>query len=186
MVQWGLAHVADGGVEEERRLCYVGMTRARQRLFLSAARSRRINGRERWLEPSRFISEIDPRLIVVRDYLNPRSAGSKHYVSNSFSSLGGRTKKRQRSNNSTYAQRTANSSSRHSSKKAAPVKFSGPTRLAMADDLVEGSTVVHPTFGPGEIAAASGSGEKLKLTVRFRKTGVKTVIAKFAKLEVPD
>jgi len=178
--------LADGGVEEERRLCYVGMTRARQRLFLSAARSRRINGRERWLEPSRFISEIDPRLIVVRDYLNPRSAGSKHYVSNSFSSLGGRTKKRQRSNNSTYAQRTANSSSRHSSKKAAPVKFSGPTRLAMADDLVEGSTVVHPTFGPGEIAAASGSGEKLKLTVRFRKTGVKTVIAKFAKLEVPD
>ena len=56
----------------------------------------------------------------------------------------------------------------------------------MADDLVEGSTVVHPTFGPGEIAAASGSGEKLKLPVRFRKTGVKTVIAKFAKLEVPD
>ena len=178
--------IADGGVEEERRLCYVGMTRARQRLFLSAARSRRINGRERWLEPSRFISEIDPRLIVVRDYLNPRAAGSKHYVSNSFSSLGGRTNKRQRSKNSKYAQRTVKGSSRHSSKKAAVVKFTGPTRPAIANDLVEGSAVVHPTFGPGKITAASGTGEKLKLTVRFRKAGVKTVIAKFAKFEVPD
>ena len=177
--------IAGGDVEEERRLCYVGMTRARQQLFLSAARSRRINGRERWLEPSRFISEIDPRLIVVRDYLNPRAAGSKHYASSSFSSLGGRTNKRQRSKNSTYAQRTVNGSSRHSSKKATAVKFPGSTRPAIADDLVEGSTVVHPTFGPGKITAASGTGEKLKLTVRFRKTGVKTVIAKFANLKVP-
>ena len=178
--------LAGGDVEEERRLCYVGMTRARQRLFLSAARSRRVNGRERWLEPSRFISEIDPRLIVVRDYLNPRAAGSKDYVPNSFSGLGGRTGKRKRSKNPAYRQQPAHDSLRASPNKTAPVKFTGSTRPAIATDLLEGSTVVHPTFGPGKITVTSGSGEKLKLTVRFRKTGTKTVIAKFAKLEVPD
>ena len=65
------------------------------------------------------------------------------------------------------------------------MKFSGPSRLATDADLVEGATVVHPMFGPGKITGAAGSGDKLKLEIRFNKTGAKSVIAKFAKLEVP-
>jgi len=173
--------LADGDVEEERRLCYVGMTRARRRLLMSAARSRRINGRERWQEPSRFISEIDPRHIVVRDYLSPRAVGSKDYAPSSFSGLGGRTGQRQRSRRS-YDRPTA----RRNKQTATPVTFSGPTRPATEADLEEGATVVHPMFGAGRITSAVGSGDKLKLDIRFNKAGKKTVVAKFAKLEVPE
>lgn len=173
--------IADGDVEEERRLCYVGMTRARRLLFLSAARSRRINGRERWQDPSRFIGEIDPRHIVVRDYLSPRSVGSKDYKPSSFSGLGGRTGQRRRSRRSASAPRT--SSAKTASK---PVKFAGPTRPAVEADLEEGKVVVHPMFGPGRITGATGTGDKLKLDIRFKKAGTKSVLAKFAKLEVPD
>ena len=178
--------IRDGDVEEERRLCYVGMTRARSRLFMSAARSRRINGRERWQEPSRFIGEIDPRHIVVRDYLSPRAVGSKDYAPSAFSGLGGRTGKRQGSRRRTYGGRPL---SRHRGKKsaatAAPVKFSGATRPATEADLQDGATVVHPMFGAGRITETTGSGDKLKLEIRFDKVGVKKVIAKFGKLEVP-
>jgi DNA helicase-2/ATP-dependent DNA helicase PcrA len=66
------------------------------------------------------------------------------------------------------------------------VKFTGPTRPATDSDLLEGSIVVHPTFGPGEIAASSGTGDKLKLSIRFNAAGTKSLIVKFAKLEVPE
>jgi DNA helicase-2/ATP-dependent DNA helicase PcrA len=178
-----VSSIADGDVEEERRLCYVGMTRARHRLLMSAARSRRINGRERWQEPSRFISEIDPRHIVVRDYLSPRAVGSKDYVSSSFSGLGGRTGQRQRSKGRPAYGGHARGHS--AAKSAVPVKFSGPTRPATDADLREGATVVHPMFGPGKITNATGASDKLKLQIRFNKAGTKSVIAKFAKLEVP-
>ena len=178
-----VSSIADGDVEEERRLCYVGMTRARHRLLMSAARSRRINGRERWQEPSRFISEIDPRHIVVRDYLSPRAVGSKDYASSSFSGLGGRTGQRQRSRGRPAYGGHARGHS--AAKSAVPVKFSGPTRPATDADLREGATVVHPMFGPGKITNATGASDKLKLQIRFNKAGTKSVIAKFAKLEVP-
>lgn len=181
--------LAEGDVEEERRLCYVGMTRARSRLMMSAARSRRINGRERWLQPSRFIGEIDPRYIVVRDYLSPNAVGSKDYAPSAFSGLGGRTGQRQRSRPGTsQARRTATSRRTHGRKGRAPgaaAQLSGPTRPATEDDLAEGRVVLHPMFGPGTITETTGSGDKLKLEIRFNKAGTKNVIAKFAKLEVP-
>lgn len=59
--------IAEGDVEEERRLCYVGMTRAKERLFLSAARERRTFGRTVGQRPSRFLEEIDPAYLVKED-----------------------------------------------------------------------------------------------------------------------
>ncbi len=177
--------IRDGNVEEERRLCYVGMTRARSRLFMSAARSRRINGQERWQEPSRFIAEIDPRYIVVRDYLSPHAVGSKDYAPSSFSGLGGRTGQRQGSRRRAYRDRQSSRRAAKKSTTAAPVKFAGVTRPATEADLQEGATVVHPMFGAGRITETIGSGDKLKLEIRFDRVGVKKVIAKFGKLEVP-
>ncbi len=174
--------IAEGDVEEERRLCYVGMTRARHRLLMSAARSRRINGRERWQEPSRFIGEIDPRHLVVRDYLSPRAVGSKDYAPSAFTGLGGRTGQRQRSR----ARHPARRKTRQRAAAAAPADISGPTRPATTDDLVEGAVVLHKMFGAGRVAGTSGSGDKLKLEIRFDKAGTKNVIAKYAKLQVPE
>jgi DNA helicase-2/ATP-dependent DNA helicase PcrA len=201
--------IAEGDVEEERRLCYVGMTRARRRLLLSAARSRRINGRERWLEPSRFIGEIDPRQIEVRDYLSPSAVGSKDWAPSAFTGIGGRSGQRQRSRRSGQrqkgrsGQRPKGQSGLHGARgrgspsprrgtsthtAEAPVKLppGQPTRPAAEPDLVEGATVLHPMFGPGRVVETTGSGDKLKLEIRFNKAGTKSVIARFAKLQVPE
>lgn len=57
-------------MEEERRLCYVGITRAKKELVLTAARQRMVNGETRWSKPSRFINEIPPELLDT-DKLQP-------------------------------------------------------------------------------------------------------------------
>ena len=62
--------IEEGGIEEERRLCYVGMTRAREKLFLSHAEMRRMHGSEQPCQPSRFLREIDPSCVVE---LRPRA-----------------------------------------------------------------------------------------------------------------
>jgi DNA helicase-2/ATP-dependent DNA helicase PcrA len=68
---------AGGRLEEERRLCYVGMTRARERLVLSYAEIRRMHGSEAHCRPSRFIDEMPARLL--RD-IRPRLAAQRPYV----------------------------------------------------------------------------------------------------------
>ena len=55
----------EGGIEEERRLCYVGITRAKERLYLSNAKRRRLYGNDQVNMPSRFIKEIDPELLDI-------------------------------------------------------------------------------------------------------------------------
>jgi DNA helicase-2/ATP-dependent DNA helicase PcrA len=65
-----------GRLEEERRLCYVGMTRAREQLFLCHAELRRMHGAENFCRPSRFIDEIPPELL---EEIRPRIAASRPY-----------------------------------------------------------------------------------------------------------
>ena len=117
--------------------------------------------------------------------LRPHAVGSKDYSPSAFSGLGGRTGQRQGSRRSGYRARPATRRGGKKTAATAPVKFSGVTRPAGEADLQEGATVVHPMFGAGRITETSGSGEKLKLVIRFDKVGSKSVIAKFAKLEVP-
>jgi DNA helicase-2/ATP-dependent DNA helicase PcrA len=146
--------LAEGHLEEERRLCYVGMTRARILLYLSAARSRRIHGRDRWQEPSRFIHEVDPRHIVVRDHLAaPRG-------------------------DEVAQPRPTGVVSKESAQQP-----SGPGP-AQDEDLQEGVRVLHPKFGPGKISSRQGSGDKLKLVIRFNRAGTKTLLARYASLHV--
>lgn len=190
--------VADGQLEEERRLCYVGMTRARRRLVLTAARSRRIHGRDRWQEPSRFIREIDPRHLVVRDDVARAGSGAggrrRRSGKTGSEGRGGRSRVG-RPGSSPGGQRSGTGGGdrrggtgvprRGTAGKASVVEFDGPTRPAEEEDLRAGSPVVHPMFGPGKILGAEGSGDKIKLTIRFRKAGKKTVLARYADLEVP-
>ncbi len=63
--------ITEGDVEEERRLCYVGITRAMEALFLSAVKERNIFGRTMFQRPSRFIDEIDPSYIKTADTVRP-------------------------------------------------------------------------------------------------------------------
>jgi len=168
--------IGEGQVEEERRLCYVGMTRARRSLFLSAARSRRVHGRERWQEPSRFIHEIDPRFIVVRDNLAAaRGSGSRR----TGSSAGRRAV--------SWGSRPLREGGRRSAAAAsasAPPLRPAKTGPAQDEDLQEGVRVQHVKFGSGKITSRQGSGEKLKLVIRFNRAGTKTVLARYAKLQL--
>jgi DNA helicase-2/ATP-dependent DNA helicase PcrA len=130
------------GIEEERRLCYVAMTRAQDRLFLSWARERHRFGSRSYGTPSRFLSEI------------PREAlGGMTAVADEEAAEG-------RSLDYSYGQDDA------------------PLGLEV------GLRVRHAIFGPGTILAVSGSGAGQKLRVRFERAGVKTLLLRFANLEL--
>ena len=72
------------GIEEERRLCYVGMTRAKQELYLSYAESRRLHGMDNYGVPSRFLREIPPQLV---EEVRPRVQVSRPFVATAVGHL---------------------------------------------------------------------------------------------------
>jgi DNA helicase-2/ATP-dependent DNA helicase PcrA len=171
-----MSAIADGQLEEERRLCYVGMTRARRSLYLSAARSRRIHGRERWQEPSRFIHEIDPRFIIVRDNLAA--------IPDRGAAAGPGSQRKRGRSSGLAASRAAAGSRARAAHGAGPQQQPGSARPAEDADLQEGVRVLHAKFGAGKITSRQGAGEKLKLVIRFTRAGTKTVLARYAKLEI--
>jgi DNA helicase-2/ATP-dependent DNA helicase PcrA len=141
-------------LEEERRLCYVGMTRARTQLVLSWAQSRQVFGQRRWSEPSRFLSEIPREGLVVtgetRFEATPASrprrptSGERYYVR----------------------------------------EPEAPAPFFAAGALRPGARVRHPLFGVGTVLRAEGSGDDLKLTVSFAGVGAKRLVARYAALEL--
>jgi DNA helicase II / ATP-dependent DNA helicase PcrA len=144
----------DEEIEEERRLCYVGMTRARQLLYLTNTLSREIYGVRQESRQSRFLREVDSSLIrriaperlttTVRP-LSPREA----YVDYGDSQL--------------------------------PDDDPGPTG---GDGMSVGARVVHPTFGRGVVRRREGRGDTAKAWVNFDRSGIKLLVLKFANLRL--
>lgn len=162
----------DGHLEEERRLAYVAMTRARKRLYLSAARSRRVRGRERIQLVSRFVREIDSRYLRVEEEPGAVVAAAAESAARSrFQSPVGRRPARPPSG---------------ARKVARPVdpNARGTGTPALPGELAEGVEVFHPMFGAGRVTDRQGSGDSLKVVVAFARAGTKHLIAKFAKLEL--
>jgi len=163
----------DGQLEEERRLAYVAMTRARKHLFLSAARTRRIRGRERIQLPSRFLREIDPRLLVVEEEPGAVAAASSE-------------SRRRGAAASRPPRRGSTPRAKGARKVARPVdpNARGTGSPAPPSQLRAGTAVFHPMFGAGRIVSTQGSGDRLKVVVAFARAGTKHLIAKFAKLQL--
>jgi len=151
-------------LEEERRLCYVGITRAQRRLVLTSAARRRVFGDYQSTEPSRFIDEIPPALIeqVPSTFLSPQTPFAQ-FRAPSYG-RGGGYRGRAREEHPSYAYEDEDQSF--------------PTGLK------PGSRVRHPTFGVGTILSVEPLDDDTKLVVRFASVGQKTLRAKFAKLEV--
>jgi DNA helicase-2/ATP-dependent DNA helicase PcrA len=156
-------------VEEERRLMYVGMTRARQQLYLSHARSRYHQGEVMYAVRSRFIEEIDPQHVTFRG----GAAGSQE------SQLSAPA--RPRTATRIPAWRAP----------AKPAAFDGHTSDPMPryeDESQEqvqlrvGLAVTHETFGQGRIVALDGSGSEARAVVDFTSVGRKQLLLKFAHL----
>jgi DNA helicase-2/ATP-dependent DNA helicase PcrA len=157
----------DEEVEEERRLCYVCLTRARERLVLTGAARRRIFGDYQATVPSRFLDEIPASLMdrVEPSAPTPRWEG-QYELRNPYGrrASGGRPfKAKETDATTTYAYENEDQS--------AP----GGVRLGMR--------VRHRQFGVGTVTGVEEAGDDYKLTVRFNTVGVKKLLAKFAGLE---
>jgi DNA helicase-2/ATP-dependent DNA helicase PcrA len=146
-------------LEEERRLCYVGITRARRWLYLSHAWTRTLWGRTMPGLPSRFLGEVPDEL--VRDAGAGRvygaGTGPATPAAGRRPALPGHGDGWSRS-----AQRTT----------------SGAERLGLA----AGDAVVHERWGPGVVLSASGEGERAQATVRFASVGEKRLLLSVAPL----
>ena len=156
-------------LEEERRLCYVGITRARQQLYLSYAEVRRIHGVEQIGMPSPFLKEIPQETLMETrpraGILRPSSFG------------GGRDAPR-------YGSYSGGGGSNSSGGGYTPP----PRRVAGAGapdygGFKLGQRVRHAKFGEGVILSFEGEGERATIEIRFRDAGIKRLMLGFAKLE---
>ncbi len=156
-------------IEEERRLAYVGMTRAREKLWMTHTKIRRVWGQEQMNPPSRFLKEIPKELTEFTSAVfagqTPRFAGAGR-----FGSAGGYGKQ-------TYDEFAQTSYSDEFSQEESVFQ------VHKASGYEKGQRVRHPTFGPGSIFATEGSGDELKISVLFQDNTVKKFVAKYARLE---
>jgi DNA helicase II / ATP-dependent DNA helicase PcrA len=153
-------------IEEERRLCYVGMTRARDRLFLMNAVMRRIWGNTNFNEPSRFFKEMPESLLDFRDYSNRLGTRASYGASGSSAASSSDAGARQSIGSGRYYERDEYS---QETTRPPPPRVSGASGFLgrPADDLV-GRQMNHADYGPGTIIAVDGSGEDRKVTVEFK------------------
>jgi DNA helicase-2/ATP-dependent DNA helicase PcrA len=155
-------------LEEERRLCYVGITRARERLYLCHAWSRMIFGATDYYPPSRFLSEIPEELMQVL------GAGAER----------GRTFGRSGRRDPGEHRRAVADAAMRPSVAAASGPLTGPTgaRGAETMGLRVGDDVSHEKFGEGVILQLVGEGDKTEAVVNFRGVGEKRLLLAWAPL----
>ena len=151
-------------LEEERRLAYVGITRAKEQLVLSHAWSRSLYGSTQYNPPSRFLSEI-PDELIQREGSFDTGADSERYSFRSHADRGYAPQQRLNRNNTNVA----------------------PASTAQQQDANHGfrigDDIEHPTFGEGVIIEIRGSGEKAEATIRFRLVGTKHLSLAWAPLK---
>ena len=151
-------------VEEERRLAYVGITRAKEKLYITKAKSRMLYGSTNYFHQSRFISEIPENLLNIRQETGFRAmagldrtakhspyvaSAREHHIDRGFSGSG----------------------------KASPKVTTGDI------DYKVGDTVIHKVFGEGVITKTTSMGNDLLLEIAFVKAGTKKIMARLAKLQ---
>jgi DNA helicase-2/ATP-dependent DNA helicase PcrA len=183
-------------MEEERRLCYVGMTRARERLFLTNARRRRIFGQDQYNQPSRFIADVPRDFLDLEEEFQP--------------ALGFGQRERSREQERHYSgvrRQESEVRSQKSEERLTPDSVSGekPARHNLAavfemeyeqelgnevrvvpdeaEGVAIGMRVRHAKFGTGTIRKIEGNGDAQKVIVWFNTVGPKKLLVRFAGLE---
>ncbi len=156
-------------LEEERRLCYVGLTRAEERLYLCHAWSRMMFGTTDYRPPSRFLDEIPAELIAPN--AGDERSGRGRRGSGGAGSSGGR-------GGGLGAHREAVVAAAMRRDNEAPAGARGAEQLG----LRVGDDVRHDKFGDGVIVDITGSGDKAEARVRFRDVGEKTLLLSWAPL----
>ena len=153
------------GLEEERRLCYVGMTRAMKQLYLTYAEQRRLHGIDSYSQPSRFIKETPQELL---EEIRPRIQVTRPAFG---------------------ATRAGGSAWRQGSQPRHPGGGHGASRLARlhrdpdVPGIHLGARVRHGKFGEGVILSLEGSGPQARVQVNFERQGTKWLVVQYANLE---
>lgn len=153
-------------MEEERRLCYVGITRAREELFLTYAKSRMQHGKTQFATPSRFLKEIPDELIEKPKpapekpkFISPMSkakAGMNRFTPNPYGMAGAARK---------------------------PINTELPKPENIAIDFQVGDSVRAPKYGVGKVKAITASGADYEVEVSFKDKGNKKFMAGLSKLK---
>ncbi len=186
-------------IEEERRLCYVGITRAMKQLSISAASMRMLRGETQFNRPSRFVNEI-PRYLITAER-NPFKTNP--LKSNSFTSLSDSANNRLRpagvtpgnakqkgflperyTNSGIYGNDTLFNKSKdtvHQKPYSSVKQFEGSNMGTI--DYGIGDTVEHSKFGVGIVTNVNAGGKDYEVTVDFTSFGTKKMLASFAKLK---
>jgi len=153
----------DDALEEERRLAYVGITRAEKQLYLTNAYSRTLYGRRQNNPASRFVEEIEPELLHI-DNEPTQTAGGKKLPFDG-----------------PQARSTSTSYRRVGTKSATKVVNAG----SGADKLnwQTGNKVEHKKWGTGTVVKVTGTGEDMELDIAFPSEGIKRLLASFAPIK---
>ncbi len=161
-------------MEEERRLAYVGITRAMERLFMSHSWSRMLFGSTQYNPPSRFFDEIPEALLDVRGDRRPAGYQSSYRSSSWDSPPSYRRRSIDRDENDEHRDRIVEGAM---SSRSGPVQ-SGAHEIGFRI----GDDVTHPAFGEGVIIDISGQGDRSEATVNFAGVGTKHLALAFAPL----
>ena len=148
-------------IEEERRLCYVGITRAEKRLTMTYAKSRMVRGSTQYNKVSRFVREITPTLFYK-----------------------GRMPEKEKVD--TRIQRPTDFVKKQEAPAALSYGKAFEVKKANALDYTAGDTVRHIKFGTGIVINIVDGGKDYEVTVDFEKSGIKKMFASFAKLKLVD
>ena len=174
-------------IEEERRLAYVGITRAKEKLTITAARARRVRGDMQFNRVSRFVKEIPSHLIGGTIY-EPK-ASQAPAEDNAYQ----KARKAFRTSVTSYSaydqsyQKTSFGASKAIAPTYTPVSnqrsFASANTQGTALNYAVGDRVRHIKFGDGEVMAIVEGGRDYEVTVDFDKVGTKKMFASFAKLK---
>ena len=168
---------SESQMEEARRLCYVAITRAKEKLYITSAEVRRVFGRTVSYSQSQFISEIDLKL---REYINERS------MENNTSNSSFRKPSAYNNPHSLRNQRSA-AGYLYTEKLSSNVDSSSnldDSEVLTSDKVTMGMKVKHDKFGIGTVVSVVPAGKDKKLTIAFDRQGVKTLMLSFAKLKM--
>ena len=162
-------------LEEERRLCYVGITRARERLYLCHAWSRTLFGQTSYNPPSRFLGEIPEHLVEAKE--------SETRLQQRSRSRYGRAQERDGGKSGGY---TVVGLPGRSGEVAVDRGWKAPSVPPIpkreTPAVKEGDTVLHERWGEGVIVQMTGDGEDAEATIRFPEVGEKRVLLAYAPL----
>ena len=170
------------GLEEERRLFYVAITRARKTCTVTYARSRFKNGQTNSAKESRFLKEIDPAYV----YMDTNTAFNATTTEKAVDFWGTMREQRLQRESTTTKSDSSSFRTGSSSGRLVSVQNTSPSLPLSkeAKELEEGDIIEHERFGQGEVTSIELSGNDRRAIVEFESAGRKQLLLKFAKFKI--